>query len=179
MEYLMKQWENIKDGSIRNFLMCTVDITGFGAFMKNRPAADTLSLMKDVAALVTGHVASCGGLVVKYLGDEALVIFPEESVDTGVRCIMELEKALLDYFGKKDLANRISTAMHFGEAAMGKLPPFDTWDIYGRDVNLLFLLENRNAKGRTLITPQVFRKLPPETRKLFHKFTPPVVYFRE
>jgi hypothetical protein len=34
-------------------------------------------------------------------------------------------------------------------------------------------------KGRFIITPQVLRKLKPETRKLVHKFTSPVVYILE
>jgi class 3 adenylate cyclase len=175
----MKQWKNLTDGSIHNFLICSMDITGFGALLKTKTAQEILSLMKDVTLIISEQVERAGGLVIKYIGDAALVIFDEADVDGGVRCVTGCDKALLDMFRKKDLPNRISTVMHFGEAVIGRLPPFSDWDIFGKDVNLVFVLENKGARGRLMITPQVFRKLAPETRKMFHKFKPPVVYYRE
>jgi hypothetical protein len=45
-------------------------------------------------------------------------------------------------------------------------------DVLGSTVNTLFLLK---VSGFAL-TPEAFRKLTPETRKLFKKHTPPVFY---
>lgn len=45
-------------------------------------------------------------------------------------------------------------------------------DVFGETVNIAAMLK---ANG-IAITPQVFRKLEPETRKLFKKHTPPVTY---
>ena len=49
----------------------------------------------------------------------------------------------------------------------------------GDSVNNAAMLAGKDYRARFVITPQVFRKLKPETRKKFHKFTPPVVYIAE
>jgi hypothetical protein len=46
----------------------------------------------------------------------------------------------------------------------------------GEAVNIASMLGRGEHRGRLVISPQVFRKLSPETRKSFRKFTPPIVY---
>jgi len=45
-------------------------------------------------------------------------------------------------------------------------------DVLGATVNTMFMLKTTGFA----MTPEAFRKLAPETRKLFKKHTPPVVY---
>ncbi|MBN1411313.1 MAG: adenylate/guanylate cyclase domain-containing protein [Spirochaetales bacterium] len=175
----MTQWKTLQDGTVHRFLIGVADITGFAAFMKSRTLQETYRFMKDIASLVSAHITKHNGLIISYIGDAVLFLFSEDDVDTGVKAVHELNGLMLDYFQKNGLTNRVTFSLHFGEAVVGKLPPFDTWDIYGEDVNLLFLLEKSQYKGRIILSPQVFRKLSPETRKLFHKFTPPVVYLSD
>jgi class 3 adenylate cyclase len=63
---------------------------------------------------------------------------------------------------------------HFGAAVCG---PIGTktekrFDVYGQSVNTAATLKSNGMA----ISPQVFRKLDPETRKLFKKHTLPVTY---
>lgn len=64
--------------------------------------------------------------------------------------------------------------VHFGPVMAG---PIGTrtdkrLDVFGETVNIAATLK----AGGIAITPQVFRKLAPETRKLFKKHTPPITY---
>jgi hypothetical protein len=51
--------------------------------------------------------------------------------------------------------------------------------VVGDSVNIAATLDRGRNQGKFIISPQVFRKLRPETRKYFHKFTPPVIYISE
>ncbi len=117
------------------------------------------------------------------MGDAGLIIFPDELIDSGVRALIELQKKLHDYIDSENLHNRVTMSMHYGEITLGKLEPIERPDCYGNAVNIAALMPqsgpSNRYKGRFIITPQVFRKLKPETRKLVHKFTPPVVYILE
>jgi hypothetical protein len=61
----------------------------------------------------------------------------------------------------------------------GKIPSFDTWDFGGEAINIAFSLDRGPYRAQFVITPQVFRKLAPGNRKMFHKHTPPIVYLSE
>jgi hypothetical protein len=63
---------------------------------------------------------------------------------------------------------------HFGPICVGLIGirADKRVDILGSTVNVMFMLKTAGFA----LTPEVFRKLNPETRKLFKKHTPPVVY---
>ena len=88
---------------------------------------------------------------------------------------MEIERL----FKNKGLGNTLTFSFHFGEMVAGKIPPFETWDFGGEAINIAFSLDRGSYRAQFVITPQVFRKLAPPTRKLFHKHTPPIVYLSE
>jgi hypothetical protein len=66
-----------------------------------------------------------------------------------------------------------------GPVCLVRLPPVDKPDVLGETVNIAAMAGSSHRPGGFAITPQVFRKLEPETRKAFHKFTPPIVYLAE
>ena len=57
--------------------------------------------------------------------------------------------------------------------------PYNSIDAFGESINTTFIMNGRPFKARFNISPQLFRKLDKDTRKIFHKFTPPVVYIAE
>ena len=75
---------------------------------------------------------------------------------------------------ERGLKSVVIVKLHFGSVACGYVgaPSQKHFDIYGRTVNTAARLESKGFA----ISPQVFRKLGPETRKLFKKHTPPVTY---
>jgi class 3 adenylate cyclase len=66
--------------------------------------------------------------------------------------------------------------VHFGETAIGPFGGSTELDVMGDSINVAARLGRGEHRGRFIISPQAFRKLKPETRKVFHKHTPPVVY---
>jgi len=165
------------NGQIISALICMYDLSGFARFSRSVDMKTMYCLLRDVAAITSDNIQHTSGTIIKYIGDAALILFPEESVDEGVRILLVLKQELENHLKKMNYITRnITFSLHFGEVIMGKLRPFDYMDVFGNTVNTAFLLDRGNYRGKFVISPQVFRKLKPETRKKFHKFTPPIVY---
>lgn len=165
-----------------NLLVSFMDIQGFlGIAQKLKDPLDQFSLLSGFARMVIHDVESTSGRVIKFIGDSALVVFPEEAVDQGVKTLLALKARLEGYLSEKGFANRLRITAHFGEVAIGLLGEGHCrqLDILGDSVNTAAMLERAGHGGRLVISPQAFRKLSPSTRKLFHRFTPPQVYLAE
>ncbi len=175
----MKDFQNVADGEKIPALICFTDITGFARTARTSGTDAVVRMLRDLTGMIADHLDPTPGWIVKYIGDASLIVFPDEWVDQGVNALLKLKKTCDAYFTDRSMPNRITFAMHFGEITVVKLPPMQNMDILGDAVNTTARLEGGTSKGRFVISPQVFRKLKPETRKIFHKFTPPVVYHAE
>lgn len=169
----------------RNLLVCVLDIENFvqlaKSFKKSNRAENLFVLLDKLAQITSQNVAQAGGVVIKYIGDSALIVFSEENVDSAVNALYDLKGELESFIETKGFHNKISLSLHFGETAIGYLgkEPYRWLDVIGDTVQLAFSMNGKPFKGRFTITPQVFRKLKSETRKIFHKFTPQIVYIAE
>ncbi len=159
-------------------LIGNYDVGGFAAYGRKHDPVEIFRLAQGLADLAGEIIKDTGGRIVKYIGDSGFFVYPEELADSGVNACFELRRrgeAYLRDFG----LGRLAVFLHFGEVVagmfgaecFGKSP-----DVFGNEVNTMFLLHFEHPKPTLVITPQVFRKLKPETRKSFHKFTPPIVY---
>jgi len=175
----MKDFSTIVDGQKTQALICFTDVTAFAQTVKTLGADCAVEMLRDLATTMTNHLKPTPGWIVKYIGDASLIVFPDEWVDDGVCALMSLKQTCDAHLEERNLPNRITFAIHFGEITVVKLPPVDGLDVMGDSVNTAARLEGGRSKGRFVISPQVFRKLKPETRKSFHKYTPPVVYYAE
>ena len=163
--------------TLKTLLICFYDIRGFTRLVDQTTTdLDTFVLLNEMARKAEQHVQSSGGEVVKFIGDAALIIYPEERIDDGVRALLELktglQQILLDHGKKAD----VLFALHVGEVAVGPFGTSGRTDVLGSAVNTTAQLEKTPCKSTFIISPQLFRRLSTGTRKLFHKFTPPVVY---
>jgi adenylate cyclase len=159
-------------------LVAFTDITGFAraaAHLISQPA-DLLVLMDAYFELVGDVVEPAGGRVVKCIGDAALIVFPVERVDAGVQALAQLKEQGDAWLARQGLASRQQIKVHYGAVAGGPVGTRSAkwWDVYGEAVNGAARLP---ATGLTL-SPEAFRQLRPETRKLFKKHTAQVVYIR-
>ena len=175
----MKDFANVKDGQTLEALICVTDLTGYAKMSREHDLSFSLSILKDVAEMTAKAVKDTPGHIVKYLGDASLIIFPNECVDGGIRVLLGLKKGIDEHLARKKLSSKVTALAHYGEIIVGRLEPFDSIDILGEAVNIAFTLDRGQHRGRLVISPQAFRKLKPETRKSFHKFTPPTVYLSE
>jgi class 3 adenylate cyclase len=175
----MKDFSLLSDGQKTELLICFTDVTAFTSLVKSEGSENTVQILRDLATLMDERLGKTPGKIIKYIGDASLIVFPDECVDEGVRALLELKNGCDEYFVGRELPNRLTVALHYGEVFIVRLPPIQGIDVVGDAVNTTAMLEHGRSKGRFVISPQVFRKLESGTRKRFHKFTPPIVYYSE
>ena len=172
----MRPAMKLSEGQRTSLLIGFYDISRFAAFSRSKPPEKIFSLMKELAEITSVEISDAGGIIIKYIGDAALFIFPENGIKQGLAAVVRLKAEAERLLEQHEYQTSLTCTLHFGEVVVGKLPPFDTWDIMGEAVNIAASLDRSGHKGRIIMTPQAFRKLEPVDRKAFHKYTPPVVY---
>ena len=98
------------------------------------------------------------------------MVFPAERTDAGVRTLLQLKQERGAWLAARALLSEAIIKVHTGPVAFGIGAGLR--DFYGSTVNFGAVLPSTGFA----MTPQVFRKLEPETRQLFKKHTPPMTY---
>ncbi len=157
-----------------DLLVVFSDISGFHRAVRNRSPQELFDLLSNYYELFGDTIEGAGGKIIKFIGDSTLFVFSADRVDTGVRTIKELQEDGDAWLRDNRMSCGHYFKAHFGPAMAGPIGTRNDkrLDVFGETVNIAAMLK---AKGIAL-TPQVFRKLEPETRKLFKKHTPPVTY---
>lgn len=180
----MNPFCQLQEVSFQNLLIVFYDIKGFTSAVSKKLEFQSLQgflLMDGMAKLVIDCIEQTNGLLVKFIGDAALIVFSEDDVDDGVLCMLDMKEELERYFKEQNFDVKFLFGLHYGEAAIGPFgkEPYLSIDVLGDNVNMAARVAQGRQKSNFVISPQVFRKLKPETRKRFHKFTPPIVYTAE
>ena len=127
----MRKWESYQDGEIAQALVCFTDINGFAKASQSMSLPQMAAMLKEVAAITTRSIQKAGGRIVKYIGDSALLILPEEDLDCSVRALFtlktELDQVLLGY----NPPMRISFGLAYGKLIFTQLDPFPILDVSG------------------------------------------------
>ncbi|MFQ6678078.1 MAG: hypothetical protein ACE5D0_07115 [Fidelibacterota bacterium] len=163
-------------------LVFLTDLTNFGRETKNMNLDQIAELLAHFAETTHKIVKSGGGQVIDYMYDSALGYFPADCADKGVRTLMEMKRQIEEWLKADGYKMKLRTAAHYGEFMVLYMPPFTTPEIIGNTVNIAVRLGSggqSSHRGRLILSAQAFRKLTPETRKSFHKFTEPIVYLAE
>lgn len=157
-----------------NGLVAFSDLTGYAKFAARKSDEEVFQFLFEYYEFVGESITSASGKVIKFMGDGALMLFPEASTDAGIRALLDLQSQGDQFLSERNVSCRHHVRAHFGSICIGEIGTLGDKrpDILGSTVNTLFMLK---APG-SAITPEVFRKLTPETRKLFKKHTPPITY---
>ena len=159
-----------------NMLVAFFDMTNYTRVTRNPEYSDEdiYAFLSDYFEFVGSIVEPAGGKILKFIGDAVLIVFSEEDVDKGVQTLKRLKDEGDRWLEKRGLPCRNMGKVHFGPVAAGLLGSRENKhpDIIGATVNTTALLP---SQGLTL-SAQVFRKLSKETRTLFKKHTPPIIY---
>lgn len=156
-------------------LVAFSDLTAFARTVNEKVGHDELfQLMNDYAELVGDIIEPAGGRVVKFIGDAALIVFPADRVDDGATALLALKEQGDAWWAAQGLPCQHIIKAHFGPVACGPMGTRSEkrFDVFGDSVNTAARLTSRGVA----LTPQVFRKLSADTRKLFKKHTPPTTY---
>jgi len=132
-----KAVEAIRDGLTDTVVVFfdLVDSTKFKIDHKDHPEKWIVRL-KQFGDVVKEYIEHCGGIVVKYIGDELMAVFNSESkVSDAINCvgrIKEIEKDLLDISGHKTY---IKIAMDYGQVFMLKYDGHNEPDPQGTPID--------------------------------------------
>ena len=150
------------------------DLTKFGRFARSLSAEQGFTFMSEYYEFAGDVVEQSGGLVVKFMGDAMLVTYPDDNVDRAILGLKELKDAGDDWIKSKGAPCKHVIKAHFGPVICGQVGTRGDkrLDVFGQTVMTAAVLPSQGFA----ITPQVFRKLRQETRKLFKKHTPPITY---
>jgi adenylate cyclase len=155
-------------------LIAFIDLTRYTAMVARAPAEEVAETLDAYYYRVAAAVEPAGGRVVKYIGDAALVVFPVERTDAGVRALLALSRELDAWLKERGWESRPVVKAHVGTAIAGAFGPEGRFDVLGADVNVAATLDSRGFA----LSAEAFRALAPETRARFKKHTPPITYIR-
>ena len=156
-----------------------MDVQGFRKIAQSVQDLEVLfDLMNGWAAVIIGEIEAAGGRVIKFIGDSCLSVFAEDRVDAGLDALVSAKGRAESYLESRGFRTRMNVTAHFGEAIIGEFGAGGCRgiDVFGDTVNVAASLERGDHSGQLVISAQAFRKLGPESRKRFHKHTPPIVY---
>jgi adenylate cyclase len=159
-----------------SLLIAFVDLARFAAQSQRVDDFELANGVDSYYEHLGAAVLAAGGTIVKFVGDAALVVFPEAAVDQGVATILALKDSVDDLMTDMGWECRLTARVHFGSVIAG---PFGVenakrFDVLGKAVNTAATL---GGPGVTL-SVEAFRKLGRDLRTRFKKHTPPITYIR-
>lgn len=173
----MVSLDRIEAPTTAQFLIGFTDLRGFLRVVKKLETSERgFAFLDRLAFLMEEVVTTTSGRIMKYIGDAALIVYPGEDADAGVRNLLRLKQRVDADIADQGLDSRLKVAAHYGEATIGPFGPQRLVDIHGDAVNRAALAERGDHRSEFVITPEAFRRLESGTRKTFRKHTPPIVY---
>jgi len=172
----MKNWDAYSDGDITNVLNCFLDINHFARSTQAMPLRKVAELLKNVAGTIDQYVSNADGKIIKYIGDAALMIFHEDTIDRCIEQMLHLKEKLEELLCPYDTAMTVTFSLVHGEIIFGQLKPFKTLDIFGDAVNQAALLTNPANRGKFVISEAAMQRANEKTRALFHERRPPAIH---
>ena len=150
---------------MRTVCVLFLDIRGFTAMTRVRPAAETVALLNDFFAEMIEVVDRHHGIVNKFLGDGFLALFGAPLHDaSAARNALAAGQAMLDAVDKWNAARpeqalRVGIGIHSGEAVTGTVgsPQRKEYTVIGDTVNLAARLEQltKETGARLLVSEAV------------------------
>jgi len=158
----------------KDLLVAFFDLSRFAREIRGLSSRELFDLMSHYYEFVGDIIENAGGTIVKFIGDAALIVFPEDQVDKGVLTLQALKEQGDAWLSQRGMHSHHIIKAHFGSVTCGPIGTKSEkqFDVFGDVVNIAATLSTNNLA----ITPQVFRKLSAETRKHFKKHTPPITY---
>jgi adenylate cyclase len=149
-----------------------VDLRGFTSLTEEYGAEEAVATLNEFFTVTTAWVRECGGIVDKFIGDAALVVFgllddsddgevAERSAAAGMRCALGLDERILELNerrtarGKDPLA--LTVALHSGEVVAGMIgsPDRHEYTVVGDTVNVTARLQSAAKEYGGVVASEV------------------------
>ncbi len=146
-------------------LLAFIDLSRFSKESLQRDDEQVAETIDAYYGLVAREIAGAGGRVVKYIGDAALIVFPEADADSGVRALLRLKSSVEAMLATQGWASRLGAKVHVGSAIAGEFgPPGDArYDVIGRAVNETAMMATTD---RIVLSDAALGRVSADTRRL-------------
>lgn len=146
-------------------LIAFVDLSRFSKESLERDDEHVADTMDAYYGLVARDIAAAGGRVVKFIGDAALIVFPDADADAGVRALVRLKSSVEAMLAAHGWNSRLGVKVHAGSAIAGEFGPAgDTrYDVIGRAVNETAMMPTTD---RIVLSEAALRRVSADTRRL-------------
>jgi class 3 adenylate cyclase len=157
-------------------LVAFLDLTRYAVQIERLEDLDVAAVMAEYYELVGRSVRAANGKVVKFIGDAAIAVFPDTSVDAGVLALLALKTAVDRFMASRKWECTLVVGAHYGTVASGLFGEGEDqrYDVLGKTVNVTARLESAGVA----LSVEAFRQLSPAVRQRFKKHTPPITYIR-
>jgi adenylate cyclase len=152
-----------------------VGLCDWRLFLRHCEGRTSRQLFEDLSAwygLTEEVVESGGGLVIKFMGDAALVIFPDDLADDGIVALLELKQRTDNWFEDNGISSSLHVSVHAGQVTMGRMGKAGALDVIGQTVNRAASLR----RDEFALTKEAFDCLTAKHRRLFRPAETPGLY---
>ena len=158
----------------KNLFVAFCDLTNYAKLSRKADEIEIFRYLSKIYEITGEIIETSGGQVIKFIGDAALITFEENDIDEGIKALKKLKTEIDSYNQNIKYESQLIIKAHFGQIICGMVGTKSkkNYDILGNVVNIAAMLPSNGFS----ISVEVFRKLKPETRKLFKKHTPPITY---
>lgn len=165
----------------KEHIISIYDLENFLQISKKLDTEDVFNLLNELQILIIQSLTEYEPTIIKNIGDSNLFVFTVENIDNKILALFNLKQKIEDFLKSKGFTSKASFSSHIGKITLGEfgVEPYKSIHAFGDSINIAFKMNGQPFKGRFTISPQLFRRLLPESRKLFHKYSPPTVYTAE
>ena len=151
-------------GEKRKITLLMSDLRGFTALVERLEPTVVVALLNHYLSAMVEIIQQNSGTIDEIIGDAIFVLFGaplvmEDSAQRGVRCALEMQKAMLgvnEYNVKQGWPEiEMGIALHTGEVVVGNIGSTkrSKYGVVGRTVNLTARIESFTIGGQILVSP--------------------------
>lgn len=158
----------------RELVVAFFDLSAFMRYSRTQPDLTIATTLVAYYEAVGDWVEEAGGQVVKFLGDGGLLIYPAAQADVAVTGLLRLKREGGAWWAKRGVTTQNIIKANTGPVYCAPVGTRQNkqFDVFGETVNTAAILPSHGVA----LTPALFRKLSPNTRREFKKHTPPITY---
>jgi len=117
-----------------------IDINGFAKACERKSDLDMFNMLNDFYNLVGNVIGKTDGTIVKFMGDSALIMFPEDKAKQAVVSLREVSSSVENIWKEYDEICKVRLKVHVGPVVVGAMGPEGRLDVIGKTLNQLFLM---------------------------------------
>ncbi|KAE9631111.1 adenylate/guanylate cyclase domain-containing protein [Parasedimentitalea maritima] len=140
--------DNLRRGERQNMAVLFIDIRGFTRWSQDRDPQVVGSYITDFRSRVQGCSDASGGMIDKFMGDAAMVLFEgDEAATRAIECASALKKSMTDWSDVRQESGEdavlVGIGLHWGEVFSGVVgdPQRLEYTVFGDTVNIAARLE--------------------------------------